>query len=77
MAITFEEVAETLNMVSQQHLDIRTITMGINLAGCADEDMGRMCTKVYDRITGLAADLVPTAEALEREYGIPIVNKRV
>ena len=77
MAITFEEVAETLNMVSQQHLDIRTITMGINLAGCADEDMSRMCTKVYDRITGLAADLVPTAEALEREYGIPIVNKRV
>ena len=77
MAITFEEVAETLNMVSQQHLDIRTITMGINLAGCADEDMGRMCTKVYDRITDLAADLVPTAEALEREYGIPIVNKRV
>ena len=77
MAITFEEVAETLNMVSQQHLDIRTITMGIKLAGCADEDMGRMCTKVYDRITGLAADLVPTAEALEREYGIPIVNKRV
>ena len=77
MAITPEEVAETLSMVSQQNLDLRTITMGVSLFGCADEDMGRMCTKVYDRITKTAERLVPTAEQLEREYGIPIANKRV
>ena len=77
MAITPEEVAETLSMVSQQNLDLRTITMGVSLVGCADEDMGRMCTKVYDRITKTAERLVPTAEQLEREYGIPIANKRV
>ncbi|WP_282742050.1 PFL family protein [Olsenella uli] len=77
MAITFEEVAEALDMVANQNLDIRTITMGVNLAGCTDEDLGRMCAKVYDCITGQAEHLVPVAESLEREYGIPIVNKRV
>ena len=77
MAITAEEVAETLDMVTEQHLDIRTITMGINLMGCADSNLDRMCTKVYDHITKTAENLVPVAESLEREYGIPIVNKRV
>lgn len=77
MAITAEEVAETLNMVTEQHLDIRTTTMGISLMGCADEDLERMCTKVYDHITHTAEHLVPVAESLEREYGIPIVNKRI
>ena len=70
MAITAEEVAETLNMVTEQHLDIRTITMGINLMGCADSNLDRMCTKVYDHITKTAENLVPVAESLEREYGI-------
>ena len=64
-------------MVTEQHLDIRTITMGINLMGCADSNLDRMCTKVYDHITKTAENLVPVAESLEREYGIPIVNKRV
>ena len=77
VSITAEEVAETLNMVTEQHLDIRTITMGISLMSCADENLDRMCTKVYDRITTKAEHLVETAENLEREYGIPIVNKRV
>ena len=77
VAITAEEVAETLNMVTEQHLDIRTTTMGISLMGCADEDLGRMCEKVYDHVTKTAEHLVPVAESLEREYGIPIVNKRV
>ena len=77
VAITPEEVAETLSMVSQQNLDLRTITMGISLLGCADEQMDRMCAKVYDRITHTAERLVPVAEELEREYGIPIANKRV
>lgn len=77
MSITPQEVAETRGMVSEQHLDIRTITMGISLTSCADENLDRMCTKVYDRITKTAEHLVETAEGLEREYGIPIVNKRV
>lgn len=77
MAITPAEIAETRGMVSEQHLDIRTITMGISLMGCADESIEKMSTKIYDRVTKTAEQLVPTAEALEREYGIPIVNKRV
>lgn len=77
MSITPAEIAETRGMVSEQNLDIRTITMGISLMGCADENLERMCTKVYDHITSTAEHLVETAESLEREYGIPIVNKRV
>lgn len=77
MQITPEEIAETLAMVSKQHLDIRTITLGLNLRGCTHEDINVMATKVYDRMTTAAEKLVPTAEQLEREYGIPIVNKRI
>ena len=77
MAITPEEVAETHSMVFQQNLDLRTITMGISLFGCADESMSRMCEKVYEHITHTAENLVPVAEDLEREYGIPIANKRI
>ena len=77
MDITPQEVAETLSMVSEQNLDLRTITMGISLAGCADEDMARMCDKVYDKITTTAENLVQTADDLQSEYGIPIANKRV
>ena len=76
MQITPEEIAETLAMVSKQHLDIRTITLGLNLRGCTHEDVNVMARKVYDRMTTAAEKLVPTAEQLEREYGIPIVNKR-
>ena len=77
MAITPEEVAETRAMVSQQNLDLRTITMGISLFGCADQSMDRMCAKVYDHITRTAEHLVEVANDLEHEYGIPIANKRV
>ena len=77
MSITPQEIAETRGMVSEQHLDIRTVTMGISLYGCADEDLGRMCTKIYDHVTATAEHLVETVEDLEREYGIPIVNKRI
>ena len=77
MSITPQEIAETRGMVSEHNLDIRTITMGISLMGCADENLDRMCTKVYDHVTRTAEHLVETAESLEREYGIPIVNKRV
>lgn len=77
MNITPQEIVETLAMVSEQNLDLRTITMGISLNSCADEDLDRMCQKVYDRITRQAEHLVSVAEDLEREYGIPIANKRV
>lgn len=77
MQITPAEIDETLAMVSKQHLDIRTITLGLNLRGCTHEDVDVMATKVYDRMTSAAEKLVPTAEQLEREYGIPIVNKRI
>ncbi len=77
MQITPEEIAETLAMVSKQHLDIRTITLGLNLRGCTHEDVKVIAQKVYDRMTSAAENLVPTAEQLEREYGIPIVNKRI
>ncbi len=77
MQITPAEIAETLEMVSEQNLDIRTITLGINLRSCVDSDIERLAAKVYDRMADVAAELVPTAEQLEREFGIPIVNKRV
>ena len=77
MQITPAEVAETLAMVSKQNLDIRTITLGINLRGCVDADVDALAAKVYDRMTSAAEHLVPTAEQLEREFGIPIVNKRI
>ncbi|MCI8469149.1 MAG: DUF711 family protein, partial [Eggerthellaceae bacterium] len=77
MQITPAEIAETLAMVNRQNLDIRTITLGINLRGCVDTDVDRLAAKVYDRMTSAAEHLVPTAEQLEREFGIPIVNKRI
>lgn len=77
MQITPDEVAETLSMITQQNLDIRTITLGLSLKGCVDEDIDRMAAKVYERLTSAAQRLVPVADELEREYGIPIVNKRI
>lgn len=77
MQITPAEVEETLAMVAEQHLDIRTITLGINMRGCTDADVNTVALKVYDRLTHAATNLVPTAEQLEREFGIPIVNKRI
>ena len=71
------EILQTIQMIDQQHLDIRTITMGISLLDCADPDIERSCTKVYDKICRLAGNLVKTGEDLEAEFGIPIVNKRV
>ena len=64
-------------MIDQQHLDIRTITMGISIRDCASEDAARCCQKIYDKITRQAEKLVKTGEDIEREFGIPIVNKRI
>ena len=77
MQITPEEIAETLAMVGKQHLDIRTITLGLNLRGCTHEEVDVIARKVYDRLTTAAEKLVPTADQLEREYGVPIVYKRI
>jgi len=74
---TPEEIVETLTMITQQHLDVRTITLGLSLSSCADSDIDLMARRVYERITSAAAHLVRVAEQLEREYGIPIVNKRI
>jgi hypothetical protein len=64
-------------MIDQQHLDIRTITMGISLLSCCDPDPERACRKIYDKICRQAEHLVQTGEQIEREFGIPIVNKRI
>ncbi len=71
------EIMQTLDMIDHQHLDIRTITMGISLRDCCGSDPQRTAQKIYDKITGCAEKLVPTGEAIERELGIPIVNKRI
>ncbi len=71
------DILSTIRMIDQQHLDIRTITMGISLLDCCDSDPKRACEKIYDKITRSAKDLVKTGEAIEAEFGIPIVNKRI
>ena len=72
-----KEILSTIEMIDQQHLDIRTITMGISLLSCCDPDPKRACEKIYDKITRYAEKLVKTGEDIEREFGIPIVNKRI
>ena len=75
--IDISEVLETNRMVEQENLDVRTITMGISLLDCADNNVDECCRKIYDKITTLAKDLVRTGEEISREIGIPIVHKRV
>lgn len=71
------EVHETNHMIEQEKLDVRTITMGISLLDCACDDVDELCDNIYRKITTYAKDLVSTGRAIEREYGIPIVNKRI
>jgi len=70
-------ILETITMIQDEHLDVRTITMGISLLDCCDSDINIVCAKVYEKITRCAKDLVKTGEAIEKELGIPIVNKRI
>jgi len=77
MPFTLDEVIETLSAVGVETFDIRTITLGISLDSCADEDVNRCATKIYDKVTNVARNLVPTARQIEKKYGIPIVNKRI
>lgn len=71
------EIIETINMIDNENLDIRTITMGISLKSCAGPDVDAVCEKVYNKITTYAKDLVKTGEDIERQFGIPIINKRI
>ncbi len=71
------EVLETKKMLDEECLDIRTITMGISLLDCIDSSAEKTCDKVYDKITSTAKDLVKTGEDIEKDYGIPIINKRI
>ena len=72
-----KNILETIEMIDKQHLDIRTITMGISLRDCGHPDARRCCEKIYDKICKKAENLVKTGEDIERELGIPIVNKRI
>ena len=71
------DILETIHMIQDENLDIRTITMGISLIDCSDSDIDRMCDKIYDKICRYAGNLVKTGEDIEAEYGIPIINKRI
>ena len=75
--LSIENILETNRMIQNNKLDVRTITMGISLLGCVSEDGDRMCTRIYDHITKEAEYLVKTGEDLERELGVPIINKRI
>ena len=75
--INISEVLETNKMIEQENLDVRTITMGISLLDCASENLSQTCQNIYNKITTLARDLVTTGEQISREFGVPIVNKRI
>lgn len=70
-------ILETIRMIQDECLDIRTITMGISLLDCIDTDIDRACEKVYEKIVSRAKNLVPVGQKIEKEYGIPIINKRI
>lgn len=72
-----KQILETIRMIEEEKLDIRTITMGISLLDCIDADGEKARRKIYDKITRLAENLVQTGEEIESEYGIPIINKRI
>ena len=75
--INIYEVTETNQMISQENLDVRTITLGISLMDCIDSDLNKLNENIYNKITSIAKDLVSTGQAIEHEFGIPIVNKRI
>ena len=75
--INISEVLETNKMIEKENLDVRTITMGINLLDCADSNLDVLCQNIYNKMTRFAKNLVKTGEDIAKEYGIPIVNKRI
>ena len=77
MLFSPNEIQETVNMFMRQKLDIRCITMGISLMDCADSDVDRACQKIYDKIMKKAGNLVKVGQDIEKEFGVPIINKRI
>ena len=75
--INIGEVIETNEMVEKENFDVRTITIGISLLDCIDSDLKKLNENIYNKITTVAKDLAATGEAIEKEFGIPIVNKRI
>ena len=75
--INTHDILETINMIQDENLDIRTITMGISLLDCCTGDAKSTCNKIYEKMTRKAENLVKTGEDIEKEYGIPIINKRI
>lgn len=75
--LNMNDILETINMIRNENLDVRTITMGISLYDCVSDDVDRLCDKIYDKITTKAENLVKTGEDISKKYGVPIVNKRV
>ena len=72
-----KDILETIKMIQEENLDIRTITMGISLLDCIDSDIDRSCEKVYEKMMRVAEHHVETGEIIEKRYGIPIINKRL
>ncbi|MBO5020769.1 MAG: DUF711 family protein, partial [Clostridia bacterium] len=75
--LNLHDIMETVNMIQQENLDIRTVTMGISLLDCSDSDINHACDKIYDKICRKAGNLVKIGCDIENEYGIPIINKRI
>ncbi|MCQ2436180.1 MAG: PFL family protein [Clostridia bacterium] len=75
--INSNDILETINMIHEDNLDIRTITMGISLFDCVSDDTERLCTRIYDKITRRAEHLVAVGQSIEKKYGIPVINKRI
>ena len=75
--LNVQDILETVRMIREENLDVRTVTMGISLFDCVSDDPKRLESKIYDKLTKTAEKLVPVAEEIESEYGIPIVNKRI
>jgi len=75
--VELNEVFETVNMVAQENLDVRTITMGISLLDCIDPDLDALCDKIYSKITESAKDLVRVGDEIGSEFGVPVINKRI
>ncbi len=71
------DILETIHMISEENLDVRTVTMGISLLDCVSDDISRLETKIYDKITKKAEKLVSVCQDMEKSYGVPIINKRV
>ncbi|HRZ18394.1 MAG TPA: DUF711 family protein, partial [Candidatus Hydrogenedentes bacterium] len=74
---THGEILSVLEMLRSEHLDLRTVTLGINLLDCASDDLGRFRERIYDRITSTARNLVAVCDQVGEKYGIPVVNKRI